>query len=513
MLRALCPTALVRRRLAAATLLVLAPAAMAQTQPSGSLDDPTLLAQFDPLEQRAALANQAVYDVLAPLCAPAAGGGPTGACTSPQVQAVFSNVEQLVQTANGILGRGPTQYSLGLDSAGLGRALQWTAAEELLEQGSIATRFAGNQQAALGSRLSALRVASRGLRIADGREAPTGDADGLLADGAQPLLGGGAGADSSGFSRLNVFFDGSSGWGHKDPTDLEDAFAFKAREYSLGVDYRLTPSLVTGLIAGYSDRRVDFDSSQSVVDGNMTGKGWNALGFLQWDSEHAYVAGSLGYQHLRYESLRSIHYPSLNPAVASVDTAVNGATTSHALLASLGAGLPWHAGRYGAELYVHGDYLNVNIDGFTETHASGGYDDFEFAVAPQSIKSLDAAAGLKLDAAFTMGSMVVLPYARAEYHRELETQPHQVSSFYSALPADIVAQIEARAPFTVNSNQIPRDYETYSFGFAAVLRGSTRVSGSGRAGGSLQGYFQYTTVQRLQYYHERIWAGGLRYEF
>jgi uncharacterized protein with beta-barrel porin domain len=486
----------------------------AQTQPTGSLDDPSILAQLNALEQRAAIANQAVYDVLAPLCTPPQGGPPAAACTA-QVRAVFANVDQLVQTANGILGRGPTQNSLGLDVPGLGRALQWTAAEELLAQGSIATRFAGNQQAAVSSRLAALRVVSRGLRIAEGTQAPSGDRDALLAAGSPTLLlGGGASADGNGFSRLNVFFDGSSGWGNKDPTDLEDAFAFRSREYSLGVDYRLSPSVVAGLIAGYSDRRVDFDSSKSVVDGNLKGKGWNALLFTQWDSEHAYVAGSLGYQRLGYDSLRAIHYPSLNPSVPSVDTAVTGVTHSHALLASLNGGLPWNVRNYGGELYVKGDYLNVNVDGFTEGLA-GGQDnrDFQFRVESQSIKSLDAAVGLKLDATYSAASMVFVPYARAEYHRELETQPHVVSSFYAALPADLVSQIEAKAAFTVSSNQAPRSYETYTLGVAAILRGSSRVSAAGRAGGALQGYFQYTTVQRMQYYHERMWAGGLRYEF
>ncbi|HUO79842.1 MAG TPA: autotransporter outer membrane beta-barrel domain-containing protein [Steroidobacteraceae bacterium] len=489
--------------------------AVAQSQSSGSLNDPVILAQLNALEQRAAIANQAVYDVLAPLCAPPAGGPPTGACTSSQVQSVFANVQQLVQTANEILGRGPISESLGLDVQGLGRALQWTAAEELLAQGSIATRFAGNQQATLSSRLAALRVVSRALRIADGRETPTGDDESVLA-AASPalLLGGGASADGSGYSRLNIFFDGSSGWGTKDPTDLEDAFAFRAREYSIGVDYRLSASVVAGLIAGYSDRRVDFDSSQSVVDGNMTGKGWNALLFMQWDSEHAYVAGSLGYQRLAYAELRGIHYPSLNPAVPSVDTAVNGDTHSHAFLASLNAGLPWHARNFGAELYLKGDYLNVSVDGFTETLASGADDrQFQFQVDSQSIKSFDSAVGLKLDGTFSAKSMVFVPYARAEYHRELEPQPHVVSSFYAALPADIVSQIEAKAAFTVSSNQPGRDYQTYTFGVAAVLRGSTKVDAAGRAGGALQGYFEYTTVQRLQYYHERVWAGGLRYEF
>ncbi len=62
------------------------------------LTDPTFVGpqgQLNALEQRAAVANQAVYDQLLPICA---GTTPPPAC-SGAVLDVFQNVRELVQTA------------------------------------------------------------------------------------------------------------------------------------------------------------------------------------------------------------------------------------------------------------------------------------------------------------------------------------------------------------------------------------------------------------------------------
>ena len=88
---------------------------------------------YDDLERAAAAANQSVFDALVGPC----GGGE---CPADQ-QAVFDEARELVDTAADILGTGTGQFSLGLDDEGLGNALRWTAAEEVLAQGRAATDF------------------------------------------------------------------------------------------------------------------------------------------------------------------------------------------------------------------------------------------------------------------------------------------------------------------------------------------------------------------------------------
>ena len=162
------------------------------------LRDPNLLAQLTPLEQRAALANQAVYDRLTidpdgagPQTAPCAlsADPSTSLCANPALQNVFENVRELVHNANQLTGGGPTTFSLGFDVPNLGFALRWTAAEELAAQGASATEFSNNQLSALASRLSALRFGAGGLRVAN---LSTGDSV-LLADNDSSRRGGGRG--------------------------------------------------------------------------------------------------------------------------------------------------------------------------------------------------------------------------------------------------------------------------------------------------------------------------------
>src|SRR5882757_9964471 len=103
------------RLLAALGLACGASGAMAQAV-TGSLVDVSANSNFNALERAAARANQATYNQLLTTC----GAGQN--CT-PGDLVVFQNTRELVETANELLGNGSTQFSLGLDSEGLGFAL------------------------------------------------------------------------------------------------------------------------------------------------------------------------------------------------------------------------------------------------------------------------------------------------------------------------------------------------------------------------------------------------------
>ena len=85
----------------------------------------------NPIEIAAARANQSVYDSLT---TPQAGRGPIcdvallvdpgeGECSGTTFR-TFTNVRHLVQTANELLGVGPTEFSLRVDQRRLGFALR-----------------------------------------------------------------------------------------------------------------------------------------------------------------------------------------------------------------------------------------------------------------------------------------------------------------------------------------------------------------------------------------------------
>jgi uncharacterized protein YhjY with autotransporter beta-barrel domain len=453
----------------------------------------------NPIEQAAARANQATYDELTggrggegegAICDPQLSG-PAGSCTGVVFE-IFSNVRELVETANELTDSGSTTYSLRLDQENLGFALRWTAAEELAAQGSSATQFSNNQLGSLASRISALRVSALGRTARN-------DLPGSLW-----ASGGGASADDSIAKRWGGFLNGAFGYGRKDDTSdpfnissnpgAEDAFDFDGSEITLGADYRLGESTVLGALLGFSKRRVDFDSSVSIVDGTIDTDGASLIVFALWENDRFYLSGSLGGQWLGYDMTRRITYPSLNPLVAPVDVTTASKTDSNTLMGTLGGGANFNFGGFGLEPYAKAEYQKVGIDEFTEQGSSG----FEFGYGDQDIKSFQLAAGVKLQYVFTPSFGVIVPYARAEFRKELENDAREISAAYSGVPA---GSATVGQDFNLATDEQDDDFYVVVGGFSVVFKHG------------LQGFLQYQEVLDLDTFSDRVIAGGVRLEF
>jgi outer membrane autotransporter protein len=479
--------------LAALGLACGASGAMAQAV-TGSLVDVASNSNFNALERAAARANQATYNQLVTTC----GAGQN--CT-PGDLVVFQNTRELVETANELLGNGSTQFSLGLDSEGLGFALRWTAAEELAAQGSSTTKFAASQLSALATRVAALRWGVKGLRRADNRE-PSSDT--RMAKNYDDAYGGGASSDATGeYDHWGGFADGSFGYGSKDPTDLEDAFDFDGQEVTAGLDYRFNSSFVTGMIFGYSDKEVDFDSARSIVDGGVKSDGYSVILFAMLEGDKAFLTGSVGYQRLKHDVTRRITYPSLNPTVESVDSTATSSSDSSSFLATLGAGYALRMGAFSVEPSLDVTYSDTSVDAFTEKSVDNlnpsTEDPFNLRVGKQSIESLDVAPGFKLQYVFAPKFGALIPYIVGRYHLELSDDARTISAQY----ADALNQVSgvAGTNFAV-STDVPDDR------YYTVAGGMTVAFGSG-----LNGFLQYLKVFELDNYKDAVITGGFRYEF
>jgi outer membrane autotransporter protein len=465
-------------------------------QVTGSLVDAAAAFNFNVLEQAAARANQATYNALVGPCEQG-----TGACSASDF-VVFENTRELVETANELLGSGSTRFSLGLDSEGLGFALRWTAAEEMAGQGSSQTKFTANQLSALATRLAVLRWGVSGLRRVNNYNGGEGEA--LLADNGHSL-GGGASSDGLAAShRWGSFIDGSFGYGSKDPTALEDAFDFDGQEVTIGLDYRFSPTVVAGVIFGYSDKEIDFDSSLSIVDGGIVSDGYSGILFGMLEGEHAYLTASLGYQTLTHDTTRRITYPSINPTVASVDSTARSSADSSAFLATASAGYALRLGTFAIEPTLDITYSDTTVDAFTERSVDNlnpatANDPFNMRVGKQSIESLDVAPALKLQYVFTPRFGALIPYVIGRYHLQLSDDARAISARY----ADALAALGgvSGADFAVRTDEPDEEYYT-------AAGGVTLVFGSG-----LNGYLQYLKVFDLDHYDDAVITGGFRYEF
>jgi outer membrane autotransporter protein len=472
--------------------LLFAPQTRAQTAPAASTGSLVTLVNsgqygFNRLEKLAAYANQATYNQLNQFCG-AQQRTPSAACPADMFR-VFDNVRELVQTANELLGSGATQFSLRTDAAGLGFALRWTAAEEMAAPGSASTEFANTQIASVMSRITALRFGATGFTVANAPYAIN--------------HGGSAGADEPSIaSKWGGFLDGSFSWGSRDPTELEDAFDFDSKNYTLGVDYRFTRSFVFGGMVAYSKQRIDFDSSRSVVDGGVNSDGYSVTLYGLYEWAGPYLSASLGTQRLSNDMTRTINYPSFNPSVASVYAVASSSTNSNTLTANVDFGWPLARQAFTFEPSLRGEYRHVKIDAFRETSinrnpldpAFGQPAGFDFNFAGQAITSLDTSLGLKFQYAFSTRFGIVVPYLKAELHHNFDTDAFTVNANYNGEGANATA-------FDLPSDTRAGSFQLYTLGASMVLKHGW------------QGFVQYQRMAGISYLSNQVITGGIRGEF
>ncbi len=491
-----------RRRSGAPTVLIL-PAALlaligwvrsdpvgAQSASSGSLLTMvnTLSSegvyQFNALDRQAAIANDTAFAQLQPLCATIAptASPPSPSCSGPTLN-LFDRLRELEDNANELLhSAGETQYSLRLDPSGMANALQWTAPEEFAAQGSLATRFANSQASLLADRFAALRLASQGIPLADASLWQSGDSG---------ALGGAAGSDgeSASFGRWSAYVNAGYGSGSKDPTVFEDAFYFDDTQISAGGDVRLSDVLVMGVMAGHIEKRVDFNSSESIVDGSIRGNGQSVLAYAQLSWRAAYLDLAAGMQHMTLDSIRKITYPSNNPLIPSVDETSYSDTGATSWIGTLGAGYTLQYRGFSANPYLNVQFVNTRISGFTEYDGSG----FNIDTPSRTLQSLEADPGLKLEYVLLNRLGVLIPYAYGEYRRQFRDGSRDIASSYAAGTGG--------ADFNLPTDAAPRHYYVIGGGASAVLKHG------------VQGFVQYLQVLDYQNYSDHVISGGIRLEF
>jgi outer membrane autotransporter protein len=475
------------------------PRAAAQT-PTGNLTDlmESGLYPYNGLEIAAAQANDAAYGVLladgcgAPVVA-AVSAAPT--CSGNQLL-LFDRLRELEDTANELLGRGETTFSLRLGAQALGFALRWTAPTEYAAQGSLTTKFANNQLTTLAGRFSALRFATQ-MRLARGDDLSDSDADSprLSYYSSGALQGGAAGADSGAFPSSNwgAFANGSYSAGVKAPTVFEDAFNYNDTDYSAGTDVRINAHTVIGLLAEHTIKNVNFNSSESIVDGGIRGQGYGVILYGQLEGEAAYVNLSIGLQHLALDTRRSITYPSLNPLVPSVNETSTSSTTATSWIGTIGTGYIFHWGGFSAEPYLNGQYFHTSIAAFTEHDGNG----FDIAVGSQAIPSLTTALGLKFQKAFLPPFGVIVPYIYGEFRHEFMLNSVEIDSQY----ADSGLTVGSSSGFNLPTDPPTRNYYAVGAGLTLVFKHG------------FQGYLQYVKILDLANYTDYVASGGIRYEF
>jgi len=294
------------------------------------------------------------------------------------------------------------------------------------------------------------------------------------------------------------------GTGSRDPTGLEDAFDFDMANITFGIDYRVNDEWIIGLVGGISQQEIEFDSSQSIVEGGIETDGYSLMPFFMYQPGNFYLSGSLGLQQMSFDSLRSIRYPSFNPSVASTNTDTVSTTDAQVSTLFLEAGYNWSVRKFSFEPFININASNVVIDEFVE-------DDlrdlgFDLVVTEQDFDLLDLVVGLKSQYVFTPKFGVIIPYVTIEQFNQINDESRNIEAYYSELTSN-------EAAFFVPTEELDSSYQAYTFGVSSVLRGGREKTAGGSVGGDIQAYANYRTLQGLEGYTFDMYTLGIRYTF
>jgi uncharacterized protein with beta-barrel porin domain len=329
-------------------------------------------------------------------------------------------------------------------------ALQAIASEEMHAQGRMATSsLRGN---AVSGRLLALRSGGRGLLLAGSSLNLNGTqfaASDLLPAGSR---GGGAAADSGLGSRWGGFINANYNTGDRDDSGREDSFDFDDYGLTGGVDYRFGDALVGGVALSWSSTDVDFDGGLGGVESSN----WGLTGYFSYTMGAWYVDGQLGFARLDYDTRRNI----VVPLPIGFNTRAKGSTDGDQWSASLGAGLDMPMGRVTLTPYGRIDYLNLDVDGFTEEEPVAG---LGLDVGSQTTESLQSAIGARISMPVSTTSGVFTPYASLEWNHEYENESDSLVAKYTHDPFNTF--------FAIPTDKPDRDFFTLGLGVSTVYPG------------------------------------------
>jgi outer membrane autotransporter protein len=324
-----------------------------------------------------------------------------------------------------------------LDDEEAASALREISPDEVPVQASNALEVATIQSNNLRTRVQALRageVPTLGLnglviRMA-GRTLPADAIAGALFEDA---TGGGASSDESIAGRLGLFVNGFIDFGNKDTTSRELGFDFDTLGITAGADYRVTPKWVLGGAFGYADTDADFDAS----GGDHESDTWMLSAYgIYYPTEVIYVDWFINYGTSDYTTDRNI--PTLG-------TSTKGDTDGNQWSANINAGADFSKGAWVLTPYGNIEYIDVEIDGYTESGNSG----LELAIEDQDIESLRSTLGGRVSRANSFSWGVLNPSAYVEWVHEFEDDAQLLTSRFAADPS---------VPFTVESDDPDRDF-------------------------------------------------------
>lgn len=249
--------------------------------------------------------------------------------------------------------------------------------------------------------LSANQIRNVSQHLRGRRHAEQNGEAALSHNGMHSYYGGNAGDGLAG--RFSVFVDGAQVEGEKNQTRQEVGYDLDTDHLTVGVDYRISNTLIAGFAYGNSDTSLRY----SEADNQTRNKTDHYIFYGSWYRDNFAVDTLLAHASGEFDTRRNLDGGS---AVGSTDNRLT--------YFSLAGSYDFVSGGFTWGSFASFDYLDGEIDGFQER----GDSTWEVAFAKQDIKSQIYAMGLHANQAMSFGWGVLIPHARVEWRTELEDE-------------------------------------------------------------------------------------------
>jgi outer membrane autotransporter protein len=391
---------------------------------------------------------------------------------------LFIRCTELVHSANQLTGLGATTFSLGLTQAQLNGALVAVAHEESTAQGT--TETAETQGENVANRLANLRAGGGPLGVnLSGLAGLRLPRSALAALDEQGGASAASGQDGDQESRLGLFLNGSGGFGDKDPTVMEAGFDFVTGGITAGLDYRFSDSVIGGVAMGYTTTDNDFlfGAGSLAVDAVSM-----SLFGTYFPTDAIYVDLITSVSLIDQDLTRNLVWPT----VARVAL---GNTDAQEFSVSVGGGYDfayqgWTFGPYGRV-----DYVNTEIDGFTERGAFG----MNLTFGGQDITSVSTLLGGRVTRAISTDFGVLIPELHADWQHEYQNSSRPITVAFANDPAGNLISIFTDPP--------DRNYANIGASLAAIFPGGW------------MGFVAYETLLGFSNLSSHVFTMGGRIEF
>lgn len=391
---------------------------------------------------------------------------------------LFIRCTELVHSANQLTGLGAITFSLGLTQAQLNGALVAVAHEESTAQGS--TETAETQGENIANRLSNLRAGGgplgvnlsglTGLRLPQSAYAALDEQGGASAASGQ-------GGDQE--SRLGLFINGSGGFGDKNPTVMEAGFDFITGGVTAGLDYRFSDSVIGGVAMGYTTTDNDFlfGAGNLAVDAVSM-----SLFGTYFPTDAVYIDLIVSVSLIDQDLTRNLVWPTVNRVAL-------GNTDAQEFSVSVGGGYDFNYQGWTFGPYGRVDYVNTEIDGFTERGAFG----MNLTFGGQDITSVATLLGGRVTHAISTDFGVLIPELHADWQHEYRNSSRPITVAFANDPAGNLVSIFTDPP--------DRNYANLGASLAAILPGGW------------MGFVSYETLLGFSNLTSHVFTVGGRVEF